>query len=44
MFKADYKVNITDINWVDGMGEYIKIITNHKKYTLLLRLSDFGNK
>ncbi len=47
MFKADYKinkVNIADINWVEGMGEYIKIITNHKKYTLLQRLTDFENQ
>jgi two-component system, LytTR family, response regulator LytT len=47
MFKADYKinkVNISDVNWVEGMGEYIKIITPHKKFTLLQRLSDFESQ
>lgn len=47
IFKADYminKVRITDIQWIEGFGEYLKIMTRFKQYMVLQRLSDFIEK
>lgn len=44
MFKSDYKVNkvqLSEISHIEGMGEYLKIVTKHKNYMLLQRMSDF---
>lgn len=44
MIKSDYrihKITITEIKRVEGMGEYIKIVTPHKNYSLLKRMSEF---
>jgi two-component system response regulator LytT len=45
--KADYMINkilITDIQWIEGFGEYLKIMTRFKQYMVLQRLSDFSEK
>lgn len=44
MIKSDYRIHkiaIADIKRVEGMGEYIKIVTPHKNYSLLKRMSEF---
>ncbi|WP_306353048.1 LytR/AlgR family response regulator transcription factor [Flavobacterium sp. '19STA2R22 D10 B1'] len=44
MFKSDYiinKVKLADILWIEGFGEYIKIICKFKKYMVLHRMSKF---
>ena len=44
MFKSDYiinKVSLEDILWIEGFGEYIKIVSQFKTYLLLQRLSKF---
>jgi len=47
VFKSDYMVNkipTKDILWIEGFGEYLKIITRFKQYMVLQRLSDFIEK
>lgn len=47
VFKSDYMVNklpTKDILWIEGFGEYLKIITRFKQYMVLQRLSDFMEK
>jgi two-component system, LytTR family, response regulator LytT len=42
--KQDYiskKIKISEINYVEGAGEYIKIITDEKNYLIFQRLKDF---
>ncbi len=42
--KQDYiskKIQISEINYVEGAGEYIKIITDQKNYLIFQRLKDF---
>ncbi|SHG88179.1 LytR/AlgR family response regulator transcription factor [Pedobacter caeni] len=44
MFKADYmiqKMKLQDILWIEGFGEYLKIVGRFKTFTLLQRMSDF---
>ena len=44
MFKSDYiinKVSLDDILWIEGFGEYIKIVSRFKTHILLQRLSKF---
>jgi len=47
VFKSDFlthKVLIDQIKYVEGYGEYIKIITSQKVYLVLSRLNDFEEK
>jgi len=47
VFKSDYMINklkIEEIQWVEGYGEYLKIITRFKQYMVLQRLTDFLEK
>lgn len=44
VFKSDYMMNRLqkdEVLWVEGSGEYIKIVTRFKSYMVLRRLSDF---
>jgi len=47
VFKSDYminKVRVDHIEWIEGYGEYVKIISRFKKYLVLLRFADFLEK
>lgn len=47
MFKSNYvmnKVLLDDIQWVQGFGEYIILVTRLKKYMILERMSNFEEK
>ncbi|WP_442590493.1 LytR/AlgR family response regulator transcription factor [Pedobacter sp. AW31-3R] len=47
IFKSDYMVNklpIDEIHWIEGCGEYLKIVTRFKQYMVLQRLNDFLEK
>jgi two-component system response regulator LytT len=47
VFKSDYMINklkIEEVQWVEGYGEYLKIITRFKHYLVLQRLTDFLEK
>lgn len=47
MVKADYmmhKIPVADVHWVEGMSEYIKIVTARKTYVVLMRLTEFEEK
>jgi two-component system, LytTR family, response regulator LytT len=44
MIKADYKIvkiNTADINWVEGSGEYVKIVTDEKTTLALDSLNNY---
>lgn len=44
MFKSNYmiqRMKLADILWIEGFGEYIKIIGKFKSFTLLQRINDF---
>ena len=44
MFKSDYivnKVKLDDIHWIEGFGEYLKIVSRYKKHMVLERMTKF---
>jgi two-component system response regulator LytT len=44
VFKADYMINklrIDQIEWIEGFGEYVKIISRFKQYLVLQRFGEF---
>jgi len=44
VFKSDYMINklkVDEIHWIEGCGEYFKIVTRFKQYMVLQRLADF---
>ncbi|WP_166919893.1 LytR/AlgR family response regulator transcription factor [Flavobacterium poyangense] len=44
MFKSDYivlKIKLKDIHWIEGFGEYIKIVSRYKSYMVLDRMTKF---
>lgn len=44
MFKSDYivnKVKLDDIYWIEGFGEYLKIVSRYKKHMVLERMAKF---
>jgi two-component system, LytTR family, response regulator LytT len=46
MIKADYKImkiNTADINWIEGSGEYVKIVTEAKIILALDSLTNYMN-
>lgn len=46
-FRSDYmlnKVPLNEIQWIEGFGEYLKVITRYKQYLVLQRFSDFIEK
>jgi two-component system response regulator LytT len=46
-FRSDYmlnKVPLSEIQWIEGFGEYLKVITRYKQYMVLQRFSDFIEK
>jgi two-component system response regulator LytT len=47
VFKSDYMINklrVDHIEWIEGYGEYVKIISRFRKYLVLLRFADFLEK
>ncbi|MBB6502202.1 LytR/AlgR family response regulator transcription factor [Pedobacter cryoconitis] len=47
MFKSDYmiqRMRLADILWVEGFGEYIKLVGRFKNFTLLQRMSEFAEQ
>jgi len=47
VFKSDYMINklrVDHIEWIEGYGEYVKIISRFKKYLVLLRFAEFLEK
>lgn len=47
IFRSDYMLNkipLKDIQWIEGFGEYLKVITRYKQYMVLQRFSDFIEK
>jgi len=47
VFKSDYMINklrVDHIEWIEGYGEYVKIISRFKQYMVLLRFADFLEK
>lgn len=47
LFKSDFllhKLLATEIKYIEGYGEYIKIVTSQKVYLVLSRLNDFEEK
>ncbi|WP_374173256.1 LytR/AlgR family response regulator transcription factor [Flavobacterium tructae] len=44
MFKSDYivnKVKLDDIFWIEGFGEYLKIVSRYKNHMVLERMAKF---
>ncbi|MBB5646448.1 LytR/AlgR family response regulator transcription factor [Pedobacter cryoconitis] len=47
MFKSDYmiqRMRLADILWVEGFGEYIKLVGRFKNFTLLQRMTEFAEQ
>ncbi|KIO78466.1 transcriptional regulator [Pedobacter lusitanus] len=47
MFKSDYmiqRMRLADILWIEGLGEYIKLVGRFKNFTLLQRMSEFAEQ
>lgn len=44
MFKSDYiinKIKLNDIHWIEGFGEYLKIVSRYKNHMVLERMTKF---